>query len=107
MAIEKTNIFRGKYHVLHGVISPLEGIGPQQLKIRELLERLQKESITEIILATNTSVEGEATSLYLVKLLKEYPLILTRLAHGIPMGGDLEYIDTVTIGNAIQNRVSV
>ena len=107
MAIEKTNAFRGKYHVLHGVISPLEGIGPQQLKIRELLERLQKEPVKEIILATNTSVEGEATSLYLVKLLKDYALSLTRLAHGIPMGGDLEYIDTVTIGNAIQNRVAL
>lgn len=107
LAIEKTNTFQGKYHVLHGTLSPLEGIGPDQLKIKDLLLRMQKESIKEIILATNTSVEGEATALYLIKLLKQHPLKLTRLAHGIPMGGDLEYIDAVTIGNAIQNRVAV
>lgn len=107
LAIEKTNTFQGKYHVLHGVISPLEGIGPEQLKIKELLHRMQKETIKEIILATNTSVEGETTSLYLIKLIKDYPIKLTKLAHGIPMGGDLEYIDTITIGNALQNRVSV
>lgn len=107
LAIARTNMFRGKYHVLHGVISPLEGIGPDQLKIKDLLIRMQKEPIQEIILATNTSVEGEVTALYLIKLLKKHPIRLTRLAHGIPMGGDLEYIDTITIGNAIQNRVAV
>ena len=107
LAIEKTNIFRGLYHVLHGVISPLAGIGPEQLKIKELLNRIRTESVKEIILATNTSVEGEATALYLGKLLKEFPIQLTRIAHGIPMGGDLEYIDAMTIGNAIQNRVAM
>ena len=107
LAIEKTKYFQGPYHVLHGVISPLEGIGPDQLKIRELLKRIETDAVEEIILATNTSLEGEATSLYLIKLLKSHSLKLTRLAHGIPMGGDLEYIDAVTIGNAIQNRVSV
>ena len=89
------------------MISPLEGIGPEELKIKELLKRIEEENIQEIILGTNTSVEGEATALYLIRLLKSQPLKLTRLAHGIPMGGDLEYIDTVTIGNALQNRVSV
>jgi len=107
LAIEKTKMYRGKYHVLHGVISPLEGIGPQQLKIKELLKRLQSDAIKEIILATNTSVEGETTALYLKNLLKELPIKLTRIAHGIPMGGDLEYIDSMTIGNAIQNRVAL
>ena len=107
LAIEKTKNFKGRYHVLHGVISPLEGIGPEQLKIKELLSRLQRESIQEIILATNTSVEGEATALYLTKFLKGLSLKLTRLAHGIPMGGDLEYMDSVTIGNAIEHRVLI
>lgn len=107
LAIEKSGMFRGRYHVLHGVLSPLEGIGPEQLKIKELLRRLQDSSIQEVILATNSSVEGEATALYLVKLLKPFALKLTRIAHGIPMGGDLEYLDVMTIGSAIENRVVV
>ncbi|MBI3018687.1 MAG: recombination protein RecR [Deltaproteobacteria bacterium] len=107
LAIEKSGTFRGRYHVLHGVLSPLEGIGPEQLKIKELLRRLQDASIQEVILATNSSVEGETTALYLVKLLKPFPLKLTRIAHGIPMGGDLEYLDVMTIGSAIENRVVV
>lgn len=104
LAIESSKTFGGKYHVLHGAISPLEGIGPEQLKIKELLLRIQKEQPVEIILATNISVEGETTALYLTKLLKPLGLKLTRIAHGIPLGGDLKYMDSATIGNAIQNR---
>lgn len=107
LAIEKSGSFRGKYHILHGVLSPLEGIGPEQLKIKELLQRLRDSSIQEVILATNPSVEGEATVLYLVKLLKPLLLKLTRIAYGIPRGGDLEYLDGMTIGSAIENRVVV
>lgn len=107
LAIERSATFRGRYHILHGVLSPLEGIGPDQLKIKELLRRLHDSSIHEVILATNPSVEGETTALYLVKLLKPLSLKLTRIAHGIPMGGDLEYLDGVTIGSAIENRVVV
>ena len=107
IAIEKTRAFHGKYHILHGALSPLEGIGPEQLKIKDLLKKLQDSKIKEVILATNTSVEGETTALYLIKLLKPFPVKLTRIAHGIPMGGDLEYMDVVTIGNAIENRVMV
>jgi recombination protein RecR len=104
LAIESSKTFGGKYHVLHGAISPLEGIGPEQLKIKELLRRIQNEQPVEIILATNISVEGETTALYLTKLLKPLGLKLTRIAHGIPLGGDLKYMDSATIGNAIQNR---
>lgn len=107
LAIERSATFRGRYHILHGVLSPLEGIGPDQLKIKELLRRLHDSSIHEVILATNPSVEGETTALYLVKLLKPLSLKLTRIAHGIPMGGDLEYLDGMTIGSAIENRVVV
>jgi recombination protein RecR len=107
IAIEGSKTFVGKYHVLHGAISPLEGIGPEQLKIRELLLRIQNEKPVEIILATNISVEGETTALYLTKLLKPLGLKLTRIAHGIPLGGDLKYMDSATIGNAIQNRTTL
>ncbi len=107
LAIEKSGIFRGRYHILHGVLSPLEGIGPEQLKLKELLQRLRDSSIQEIILATNSSVEGETTALYLIKLLKPLSLKLTRIAHGIPMGGDLEYLDAMTIGSSIENRIVV
>lgn len=104
LAIERTRTFRGQYHILHGTLSPLEGILPEHLKIKELLMRLQKENISEIILAMNPSVEGEATVLYLIKLLKPLSIKLSRIAQGIPMGGDLEYMDIATIGNAIENR---
>ncbi|HBQ21374.1 MAG: recombination protein RecR [Deltaproteobacteria bacterium GWA2_38_16] len=107
LAIEKTKIFRGKYHILHGTLSPLEGIGPEHLKIKELVSRIQKEKIEEVILATNTSVEGETTALYLIKLLKPFSIKLTRIAQGIPMGGDLEYMDSMTIGNALEHRILV
>lgn len=104
IAIEKSGEFRGRYHVLHGLISPIEGIGPEDLKIKELLERLKEGSVKEVLLATNPSVEGEATALYLARLIKPLGIEVTRIAHGIPMGGDIEYIDEITLGKAIRDR---
>ncbi len=108
-SIEQSGTYRGFYHVLHGALSPLDGIGPEELKIRELLERIRKngELIREIILATNPSVEGEATSLYLIRLLKPLGLKLTQLAHGLPVGGFIEYTDRQTLGRAITHRVEI
>jgi recombination protein RecR len=105
-AIERTNEFRGRYHVLGGRLSPLDGIGPDQLKIRELLQRLQND-VDEVILATNASAEGEATAIYLNKLMQPLGLKITRIARGIPMGGDLEYADEITLARAITERVSM
>ncbi|RBP42791.1 recombination mediator RecR [Garciella nitratireducens] len=107
VAIEKTREFKGKYHVLHGAISPMEGIGPNDICIKELLERLQKEQVKEIILATNPSIEGEATAMYIAKLIKPLGIKVTRLAHGIPIGGDLEYTDEVTISKALEGRTEL
>ncbi len=104
LAIERTHEFRGRYHVLHGALSPLDGVGPGDLKIRELLARLERESADEIVLATNPDVEGEATALYLTKLLKPIGLKVTRIAQGVPMGGDLEYADQVTLARALAGR---
>lgn len=104
LAIERTREFKGRYHVLHGVLSPLEGVGPDQLRIRELLVRLEDTPVEEIIVATNPDVEGEATALYLTKLLKPMGLRVTRLAQGIPMGGDLEYADQATLARALSAR---
>lgn len=104
LAIEKSKEFNGKYHVLHGVISPIEGIGPENLKIKELISRLEIEKVKEVIVATNPSVEGEATALYLSKLIKPLGIDVSRIAHGIPMGGDIEYIDEITLGKAIRDR---
>lgn len=104
LAIERTHEFRGRYHVLHGVLSPLDGVGPSELKIRELLVRLEREPADEIVVATNTDVEGEATALYLTKLLKPLGLKVTRIAQGVPMGGDLEYADQVTLARALAGR---
>jgi recombination protein RecR len=104
IAVEKSREFRGKYHVLHGTISPIDGIGPDDLKIKELVERIEKEGISEIIIATNPNVEGEATALYISKLIKPLGIEITRIAHGIPMGGDIEYIDELTLGKAIKDR---
>ncbi len=104
LAIERTHEFRGRYHVLHGVLSPLEGVGPGDLKIRELLQRLEREPAEEIVVATNPDVEGEATALYLSKLLKPLGLRVTRIAQGVPMGGDLEYADQVTLARALAGR---
>jgi recombination protein RecR len=107
MAIEQSGSHPGSYHVLHGALSPLDGVGPDDLKIHELLERLKSGTIQEIILATNPSVEGEATAMYLGRLVKMLGVKVTKLAHGIPVGGTLEYSDRQTIGKALQNRVEV
>ena len=104
LAIERSHAFHGRYHVLHGALSPLDGIGPEELKIAPLLERLRDKEVQEVILATNFTVEGEATALYLARLLKPLELTITRLAHGIPMGSDLEYIDTATVQQAVDSR---
>ncbi len=104
MALERTREFKGRYHVLHGVLSPLEGVGPEQLRIKELLERLNDSRVEEIILATNPDVEGEATALYLTRLLKPMGLRITRIAQGLPMGGDLEFADQATLAKALSAR---
>jgi len=103
-AMERSHGYRGLYHVLHGVLSPLDGIGPDKLRIKELFQRLQSESISEIIIATNSNVEGEATATYLAQLLKPIGITVSRIAHGLPMGGDLEYADEVTLSKALENR---
>ena len=104
LALERTGGFRGKYHVLHGAISPIEGVGPEDLKIRELLARVRNENIREIILATNPSMEGDATAMYLDQQLSAFNLHITRLARGLPMGGDLEYADQNTLLRALAGR---
>lgn len=103
-AIEKTAEFSGKYHILHGAISPIDGVGPDQLRIRELLSRLSDESIKEVIIATNPNVEGETTASYLARLIKPLGIRVTRIASGLPVGGDLEYADEVTLGRAMEAR---
>lgn len=103
-AMERSHGYRGLYHVLHGVLSPLDGIGPDNLRIRELFQRLQQEAITEVILATNSNVEGEATATYLAQLLKPVGITVSRIAHGLPVGGELEYADEVTLSRALENR---
>ena len=107
VALEKTGEFRGRYHVLLGAISPIEGIGPEQLKVRELLTRLGTEEVREIIVCTNPNIEGEATAMYLARLLKPLGLSVTRLASGLPVGGDLEYADELTLGRALEGRRSM
>ena len=104
VALERTGEFRGRYHVLLGAISPIDGVGPEQLKVRELLARLEPEGVEEVILCTNPNVEGEATALYLARLLKPLGVRVTRLASGLPVGGDLEYADEVTLGRAFEGR---
>lgn len=104
-AIERMHEYKGRYHVLHGVINPMQHIGPDQIKLRELIQRLQNESdVAELILATNPTVEGEATALYIARLLKKTGILITRIAHGLPVGGDLEYADEVTLARAIEGR---
>ena len=103
LAVERTREFRGRYHVLHGALSPLDGVGPDQLKIKELLPRIV-EGVEEVIVATDPTVEGEATALYLTRLLKPLGVRVTRIAQGVPMGGDLEYADQVTLARALQGR---
>ncbi len=104
VALERTRDYNGSYHVLHGVISPLNGIGPDQLRIKELLSRVQEDTVKEVIMATNPTVEGEATAMYISRLLKPLGIRVTRLAYGIPVGGDLEYADEVTLSRALEGR---
>jgi len=104
IAVEKSQEYRGQYHVLHGTISPLDGIGPDALRIKELLERLRDSAVKEVIVATNPTMDGEATALYLSKLIKPLGVSVTRIARGLPMGGDLEYTDAVTLGKALEGR---
>lgn len=104
LAVERTREYKGVYHVLHGAISPVDGIGPAQLKIAELLTRLQAVPVREVLLATNPNLEGEATAMYLARLIRPLGIRVTRLAHGLPMGGDLEYADEVTLSRALSGR---
>jgi recombination protein RecR len=104
IAVERSQEFRGLYHVLHGTISPLDGIGPDALRIKELLERIKNGVVQEIIVATNPTMDGEATALYLSKVIKPLGVAVTRIAQGLPMGGDLEYTDAVTLGKALEGR---
>ena len=107
IAIERTHEYKGVYHVLHGSISPMNGIGPEDIKIKELLNRLQEDKIEEVILATNPRVEGEATAMYISKLIKPLGIKVTRIAHGIPVGGDLEYTDEITLIKAMEGRSEI
>src|SRR5699024_10541003 len=104
IAMEKMKEYHGLYHVLHGAISPMEGIGPEDIKVSELLVRLQDEHVQEVILATNPNIEGEATAMYISRLLKPVGIKITRIAHGLPVGGDLEYADEVTLSKALEGR---
>ena len=103
-AMERTKEFKGQYHVLNGVISPMDGIGPDMIKIRELITRLANQDVKEIIMATNPTIEGEATAMYIARLVKPMGIKVTRIAHGLPVGGDLEYADEVTISKALEGR---
>lgn len=107
MAMERTREYNGLYHVLHGAISPIEGVGPEDLRIPDLLKRLEDETVQELILATNPNIEGEATAMYLSRLIKPFGLKVTRIAHGLPVGGDLEYADEVTLTKALEGRREV
>ncbi len=107
VAVEKTGEYRGRYHVLQGAISPIEGIGPDQLRVKELLTRIEPEGIEEVILCTNPNIEGEATAMYLGRLLKPLGIRVTRIASGLPVGGDLEYADELTLGRALEGRRDV
>ncbi len=103
-ALERTKDYKGVYHVLHGLVSPMAGIGPEDIKLRELVQRVAEADVTEVIVATNPTIEGEATAMYIAKLLKPAGITVTRIAHGIPIGGDLEYADEVTLARAMDGR---
>jgi recombination protein RecR len=107
VAVEKTGEFRGRYHVLQGAISPIDGIGPEQLRVRELMARIEAEGANEVILCTNPNIEGDATAMYLANLFKHLPLKVTRIASGLPVGGDLEYADELTLSRALEGRREV
>ncbi len=104
VAVERTREFRGRYHVLHGALNPLDGVGPEQLKVKELLARIEPEGVHEVIVCTNPNLEGEATALYLARLLRPLGVTVSRLASGLPVGGDLEYADELTLGRALEGR---
>jgi recombination protein RecR len=104
VAIEKTGEFHGRYHVLHGALSPMDIVGPEQLKLKELLVRLEPEQVSEVIVCTNPNLEGETTAMYLARLLKPFEITVTRIASGLPVGGDLEYADELTLGRALEGR---
>ena len=107
VSVERTNQFHGRYHVLHGALNPLEGIGPEQIRVQELLARIEPEGVEEVILCTNPNLEGEATAMYLARLLSPLGLKVTRIASGLPVGGDLEYADDLTLGRALEDRRTV
>lgn len=107
VAVERTQEYRGRYHVLQGAINPIDGVGPDQLRIRELLDRLRDSEVSEVILCTNPNIEGEATAMYLARLLGPLGLTVTRIASGLPVGGDLEYADELTLGRALEGRRSL
>ena len=107
VAIEKSGAFGGMYHILAGVLSPMNGVGPENIRIRELLARLKGDRVSEVVLATGTNVEGEATASYIAQLLEKYPVKVTRIASGVPMGGDLKYVDQVTLKRAMETRHAV
>ena len=104
IAVEKSGAFRGMYHILCGALSPMNGVGPEDIRIRELVGRIQKDQVKEVVLATSTNVEGEATASYLARILEKYPINVTRIASGVPMGGDLKYVDQVTLKRALETR---
>ncbi|MBQ9009160.1 MAG: recombination protein RecR, partial [Clostridia bacterium] len=103
-AMDRMHEYRGTYHVLHGILSPMNGVGPDDIRIRELLDRIDKESVKEVIMATNPDIDGEATASYIARLLKARGVLVTRIAHGLPVGGDLEYTDEVTLSRAVSGR---
>jgi recombination protein RecR len=107
IAMERTKEYRGFYHVLHGAISPMDGVGPEQVRIKEMLSRLSDERVKELILATNTNLEGEATAMYIARLVKPFGLRVTRIAHGVPVGGELEQADEVTLSRALEGRKEI
>ena len=107
LQMEKTNEFKGLYHVLHGAISPMDNIGPDELKIKELMSRISKGEVKEVIMATNPNLEGETTAMYISKLIKPFGIKVTRIAHGVPVGGELEFADEVTLSKALQWRVEI
>ena len=107
VAVERTQEFTGRYHVLGGAINPIDGIGPDQLRVKELLDRLNRNPVTELILCTNPNIEGEATAMYLARLIEPLGIVVTRIASGLPVGGDLEYADEVTLGRALSGRRSI
>ena len=104
VAVEKSGAFRGRYHILSGALSPMNGIGPEDIRIRELIARIEKDRVKEVVLATSTNVEGEATASYVAQALAKYPIKITRIASGVPMGGDLKYVDQVTLKRALETR---